>query len=95
MVQCAAGCTQTQPTMAPCRPQAGMHAPGSNPANPAAVAGGPTTVFTAAADKRLRALEEPAGGGGLAVAAEVDAGGVLTQLVAPGPGGWTAGWAEE
>lgn len=69
-----------------------MHAPGSNPANPAAVAGGPTTVFMAAADKQLRVLEEPAGGGGLAVATEVDAGAVLTQLVAPGPGGWVGRW---
>lgn len=67
-------------------PQAGTHAAGSNPANPAAVAGGASSVFTAALDKKIRTLEEPAAGGGLAVAAEVDTGAVLTQIVAPGPG---------
>ena len=82
------------PPLAPV--QAGLHAPGSNPANPAAVCGGPTTFFVAALDKKLRAVEEAGGSGsggggggggaGLTVAAEVDVGAVLTQLVAPSPG---------
>lgn len=78
----------------PASPQSAMHAPGSNPANPAAAAGGPACIFTSALDRRLRALEE-APGRGLQVATEVDAGAVLTQLVAPGPGGqWgrAGGW---
>ena len=52
-------------------------------------AGGPAaaSIFAAATDKKLRLLEEAASGSGLAVAAEVDAGTVLTQLVAPRPGG--------
>ena len=76
------------------RLQAGLHAPGSNPANPAAVCGGPSTFFVAALDKKLRALEDAGGsssnaggsGAGLTVSAEVDVGAVLTQLVAPSPG---------
>lgn len=44
------------------------------------------SVFAASLDKKLRLLEESTAGSGLAVAAEVDAGTVITQLVAPGPG---------
>lgn len=77
------------PPALPPLPQSGTHAGGSNPACPAAVAGGPSTIFAPAADRKLRALED-APGGGLAVAAEVDAGAVVTQVLAPGPG---AGWA--
>lgn len=78
------------PPVTPTHTQAGMHAPGKNPSNAEAAPGGPAAIFTAALDKRLRSLEEAAGGG-LAVAADVDAGAVVTQIVAPGPGareGW-------
>ena len=54
-------------------PQGGMPAAGPNPASPASVAGGPSAIFTAALDRKLRALEEAADGG-LQVAAEVDVG---------------------
>jgi len=63
-----------------------MHAVGSNPTNSAAASGGPNAIYTAALDKKLRALEDGAGGS-LTVAQEVDAGAVLTQVVAPSPGG--------
>ncbi|KAL4457327.1 hypothetical protein ABPG75_012192 [Micractinium tetrahymenae] len=65
---------------------AGMHAVGANPSNTSAVAGGPNAIFAGAQDKKLRSLEE-AVGGGLAVAAEVDAGAGITQVLAPSPGG--------
>ena len=81
---CSFQCNSQRPPPAPLL-QGGMHAAGSNPANPASVAGGPSAIFTAALDRKLRALEE-AVGGGLQVAAEVDAGAVITQLVAPNPG---------
>ncbi|KAL4457336.1 hypothetical protein ABPG75_012201, partial [Micractinium tetrahymenae] len=66
--------------------RAGMHAVGANPSNTSAVAGGPNAIFAGAQDKKLRSLEE-AVGGGLAVAAEVDAGAGITQVLAPSPGG--------
>ena len=61
--------------------KAGMHS-GAAGTSPAAAA-----VFAASLDKKLRLLEETTSGSGLAVTAEVDAGTVITQLVAPGPGG--------
>lgn len=61
--------------------KAGMHS-GAAGTSPAAAA-----VFAASLDKKLRLLEETTSGSGLAVTTEVDAGTVITQLVAPGPGG--------
>ncbi|PRW57644.1 Cilia- and flagella-associated 57 [Chlorella sorokiniana] len=60
---------------------AGMHGSAAG-AGPAAA-----SVFVASLDKKLRLLEETTAGSGLAVTAEVEAGTVITQLVAPGPGG--------
>lgn len=45
------------------------------------------SIFAASLDKKLRLLEETTSGSGLAVTAEVDVDTVITQLVAPGPGG--------
>eukprot|EP00887_Chlorella_sp_A99_P007960 scaffold12.g7960.t1 len=65
----------------------GAAAAAASPAAAAAAAGGwPSAVYAAAADRRLRLLEDSPSGG-LAVSKEVDAGTVLTQLVAPGAGG--------
>lgn len=58
-------------------------------AGPAGSGPAAASIFAAATDKKLRLLEETTAGSGLAVAAEVDAGMVLTQLVAPRPGGRT------
>lgn len=50
------------------------------------------TIFASATDRMLRTLE--GGSGGLAVTTEVDAGTVLTQLVAPSAGACSTGdWA--
>lgn len=65
--------------------QAGMHAVAANLASVMAVPGGPSAIFAGAADRKLRCLEAAAGGA-LAVAAEVDAGAVVTQVLGPSPG---------
>lgn len=74
---------------------AGMHGgPGGLPppacgagAATTASGGWPSAVFVASADKKLRLLEEGPGGGGLTVSREIDAGAVVTAMIAPGGAG--------
>lgn len=67
------------------RLQAGIHGNPANPAYTGIACGAPTCIVSAAADSKLRILED-ASPGGMASVLEIDTGEPLSHIAAPGQG---------